>query len=269
MIGVVVLGSAGTSDGYAGSRSLPAREHTPAVDPSGETMPVGDLPGWQQVFQDDFRTDVPLGSFPQTVGARWSAYAEGWRDTSKNGTYSPSQVISVQNGMMDLHLRNANGVHLVAAPGPRLPGPGTQGGQLYGRYAVRYRADPIPGYKLAWLLWPDSEDWSDGEIDFPEGSLGGNTMAFMHHRGKPVEQDRFTSAARLQDWHTAVIEWTPDSVRFLLDGAGVGESTDRRLIPRVPMHWVLQTETSSGGRRPAADGSGHVQIDWVTAYRRE
>jgi hypothetical protein len=43
---------------------------------------------------------------------------------------------------------------------------------LYGRYSVRFKADPLAGFKIAWLLWPDSGVWPrDGEIDFPEGEL--------------------------------------------------------------------------------------------------
>jgi len=51
-----------------------------------------------------------------------------------------------------------------------LPGAvGKEGGLLYGRYAIHFKADPVPGYKTSWLLWPDSEKWpQDGEIDFPE-----------------------------------------------------------------------------------------------------
>jgi len=209
-----------------------------------------------------------LGEFPGAVHRTWSAYSEGWRDTSRNGTYSPGRVISVHDGVMDMHLRTVGGEHLVAAPSPRLQGPGSQQGQLYGRYAVRYRADPVRGYKIAWLLWPDSEKWSDGEINFPEGELGGKVFAFMHHRGNPDEQDWYATRARLSDWHTAVIEWTPRKVRFLLDDVVVGVSKDPDLIPRVPMHWVLQSETALDVRRPEASASGHVEVDWIAAYRR-
>lgn len=268
MAGLLALAAVCSANGDAGARLVPAHQRALGVDPSGVSMPVGDLLGWQQTFRDDFRDDVPLGSFPDAVSGKWSTYPDGWQDTSKNGTYAPSRVVSVHDGVMDLHLRTVDGEHLVAAPSPKLNGPGTQQGQLYGRYAVRYRADPIPGYKLAWLLWPDSEKWSDGEINFPEGPLGGNTWAFMHHRNKPVEQDWYRSAALLADWHTAVIEWKPGTVRFLLDGALIGESKNRNLIPRVPMHWVLQTETNLGVRRPERDAAGHVEIDWVVAYRR-
>jgi beta-glucanase (GH16 family) len=268
VVGVLALGPVGWTGAYAQAALNQAREQALRVDPSGLSMPYGDLPGWRQIFRDDFRKDVPLGSFPSADCAKWTDYAEGWKDTSKNGTYSPQRVVSVHDGVMDLHLRTVDGTHLAAAPSPKLQGPGVQEGQLYGRYAVRYRADPIPGYKIAWLLWPDSEKWTDGEIDFPEGNLGGETWAFMHHRNKPTKQDWYTSPALLQQWHTAVIEWEPESVRFLLDGVVVGESDNAKLIPKVPMHWVLQTETSLDGRKPAADAAGHVEIDWVAAYSR-
>src|ERR1700741_1268265 len=35
----------------------------PGSDPSGVAMPKGNLPGWKQVFSDDFATSVPLGGF--------------------------------------------------------------------------------------------------------------------------------------------------------------------------------------------------------------
>src|SRR5690242_12804522 len=51
--------------------------HVPAasVDPSGQPMPVGDLPGWHQIFTDNFAANVPLGSFPAAVASKWTAYS--------------------------------------------------------------------------------------------------------------------------------------------------------------------------------------------------
>src|SRR2546427_410289 len=79
-----------------------------------------------------------------------------------------------------------DGAHfIVNAPVPLLPT------MLYGRYAVRFKADPVPGYKTAWLLWPDSGNWpADGEIDFPENSLDGNACAFVHHLGATIPSDQ-------------------------------------------------------------------------------
>lgn len=244
-----------------GTTASPAK-----TGPSGQAMPVGDIPGWHQVFADDFTTNVPLGGFPSQVADKWSAYPDGWQDSYKNGVYYPSKVVSIRNGVMNLYLHTENGVHMVAAPEPKIAGAsGREGGMLYGRYVVRFRSDPVIGYKTAWLLWPDSEVWPrDGEIDFPEGGLEGSITGFMHHQGATGERDQFyaLSQQHFTTWHTAVTEWSPNKLTFLLDGVVVGSTTDR--VPNTPMHWVLQTETTRWGPRDTA--AGNLQIDWITVY---
>jgi beta-glucanase (GH16 family) len=238
------------------------------ASPSGQVMPLGDIPHWRQVFADDFTQPVPLGSFPKAVGSRWDAYQDGWHDTSRNGTYMPSQVLSQHDGLLDMYIHSAGGQHLVSAPVPKIPGaPGKEGGLLYGRYAVRFKADPVPGYKTAWLLWPDSETWpNDGEIDFPEGNLGEQMCGFVHPQGGRSGRDQsvYCNGTTYTDWHTAVTEWTPSGVTFYLDGQVMGQATSR--IPNTPMHLVLQTETNLDGYAPSPDAAGHVLIDWVAVY---
>ncbi len=237
-------------------------------DPSGQPMPVGDLPGWRQVFTDNFATDVPVGSFPGSVyGSKWSAYLDGWTDTSGRGQYYPSKVLSVQNGILTYYIHTENGIPMVSALEPKLPGEPAGKGQLYGRYTVRFRADSLYGYKAVCLLWPDSGVWPrDGEIDFPEGDLNGIISGFVHHMAGTTgsDQDAFDTQATYGSWHTATTEWTPGKVTFILDGQTIGMSTTR--VPNTPMHWVLQTETALDGPIPAASTAGNVQIDWVTMY---
>jgi hypothetical protein len=260
-----------------------------ATDPSGQPMPVGSVTGWHQVFEDNFTTNVPLGGFsgctwhtdlmhsncsglPPAVAAKWWAYPDGWPDTTHNGEYAPSRVLSIHNGLLDFNIHSVNGTPLVAVPEPKIPGGVAGGGLLYGAYAIRFRADTLPGYKTAWLLWPDAYDnsaatWpSDGEIDFPEGNLNSNISAFMHRMGASSgsQQDAYSTTATYDTWHTAVVEWTPSMVRFILDGHVIGTSTAH--IPSTPMHWVLQTETATDGTVPAAGTAGHVLVAWVAVY---
>ncbi len=240
---------------------------TTTTTPSGNPVPIADLPGWRHIFADDFTTDVPLGSFPDAVRDKWWAYPDGWKDTSKNGTYYPSKVVSIANGKMNLNLHTENGVIMVAAPVPRLPGIDGTWNQRYGRYAVRFRADAVAGYKTAWLLWPQSETWPrDGEIDFPEGNLNGRIWAFMHRQDATSgsDQDAFPTGATYPTWHTAITEWGPNEVRFILDGKTIGVVTDR--IPNTPMRWVLQTETALDGTKPEPSTVANVEIDWVSAW---
>ena len=233
-------------------------------------MPRGDLPGWHQIFAEDFATSAPVGSFPGPVyQSKWGVYPDGWHDTSRNGTYYPSKVLSVANGVLNMyiHTETINGVatHCVAAPWPKLP---TGSGQIYGRYSLRFHIDPVPGYKTAWLLWPDSNVWpAGGEIDFPEGNLDKNISAFMHYANPAGGQSAFsTSVPEAGAWHVATIEWGPGKVSFYLDGVVVGTATI--MVPTDSMHWVLQTETQLSGGPPTNTAAGNVQIDWAVMYSR-
>lgn len=250
---------------------------------SGECAPVGDLPGWRQIFVDEFAGAVKLGEWSECTTkplvcnglsepyrSKWWAYTEGWPDTSGNGIYSPSKTLSVSQGVLDIyiHTDEEHDIHRVAAPMPLINGADGPIGQLYGRYAIRFKADSIPGYKIAWLLWPDSDmQLRDGEIDFPEGRLDGKISAFVHRRNAATgyDQDAFSSGVFVSSgWHTAIIDWTEDSVQFILDDRILGKSTNR--IPNTAMHWVIQTETNLDGYKPDDTVAGHIQIDWVAVY---
>jgi hypothetical protein len=104
----------------AGGYLRPASTSTPAWLPTGDCtggdcLPVGDLPGWRQILADDFEGTVPLGGwsgcsdktldcpgFPEPDRGRWRAYKEGWPDTSHNGAYSSSRVLSIAGGVLDV-----------------------------------------------------------------------------------------------------------------------------------------------------------------------
>lgn len=240
---------------------------TSTSSPSGQAMPVGNLPGWTQVFTDDFTTNVPLGSFPSAVSNKWGAYPDGWQDTTKNGTYMPSKVMSIANGVMNMHLFTENGVHMVTAPNPRVNGSNT--GQLYGRYVIRFKSDAIPGYKTAWMLWPDSYQWTDGEVDFPEADLTNVIKGYSHDINGAPRNNAWamnTNVPMAGAWHTAVIEWTPTALRYILDGKSY-QTTTLAAIPTKPMHWLLQTETMLTSTPPPDDANGNITIDWVAIYR--
>ena len=217
---------------------------------------------WRETFFDDFDSPVAAGQFPGTTyRSRWNVYPDGWKDTSGQGAYAPSKVLSVQKGLLNFALRTENGVPLGAATVANLP----NYGQTYGRFEVRFRAGADgPGYGLAFLLWPDSEKWpADGEIDFPEGDLTGTITATAHHADAGGGKDPFDTSVRFGAWHTAVIEWLPGRIRFLLDGHEIGASTEK--VPSRSMHWVLQAGTN-GVTTPAPSVRGWIQVDVVTVY---
>jgi hypothetical protein len=234
--------------------------------PSGVPMPVGNLPGWHQIFTEDFRTDVALGHFMHSVyKKKFHLYEDGTPDTAGQqgapSRYYPSKVLSVRNGVLNEYLHTENGTPMVAALLPILPQR-----HRYGKYTIRFRADALKGFKTAWLLWPDSEEWPrDGEIDFPEGDLNKTIGGFVHHQNATSgsDQDAFRSHVTYTSWHTASTEWTPNKVKFILDDKIIGTSTHR--VPDTPMHWVIQTEACLDGC-PDPTTAGNLQIDWIVAY---
>ena len=290
VVGVIGLETLVQGPAYAGSAPHTASSPTAAcVSPSGECMPVGDIPGWHQIFTDDFSTDVPLGGFsgcqahnntildyhctglPASVDAKWAAYPDGNPDTTGHGERYPSKVVSINNGVLDFNLHNENGVNMDAVLGAKLPGSTAKGGLLGGRYVVRFRADSVYGYKFAWELWPDSgNNFVDGEIEFPSGNLNSTVKAFMHpmnFQGNFALQSAYHSTASYTAWHTATIDWLPqqEDLKFYLDGVLMGENTGPS-VPSTPMHWLLQNETSSDGTIPGPTDAGHIQVDWVAVY---
>ncbi|SDL16943.1 Glycosyl hydrolases family 16 [Arthrobacter sp. ov407] len=237
---------------------------------------TGDLLGWKQVFVEDFSAgDVALGRFPGPLySARWSAgYKDGTPDTAgqrsggKSGYY-PSKVLSVRNGSLDWYLHSENGISMGAAPTPRIPNassnPPRANSLLHGRYSVRYRADALPGFKTAWLLWPDSGVWPrDGEVDFPEGDLAGVIVGYAHYSRNGADAfEGFNSGQSSTSWHVATMEWSPGRIEFFLDGRSLGVSTK---APTSPMHLILQTE-SCLPRCPAPATRGHVSLDWISIW---
>lgn len=222
-------------------------------------MPVGDLPGWHQVYAQNFTTPVAQGGFPGPYTGSVMSYT-GFGDTSGIGLYDES-IISAHDGDLDLDIHTQNGRPLGAAPVPLVNG--QWGGQKYGMFSVRMKSDNLPGYGAAFLLWPDSNDWNQGEIDFPEATLGGDAGAFNHCPGNP-QQNCFAAdtTTTFAQWHTYTIEWTPARLSFLIDGTVVGTTTTN--IPTGVMHWVAQVGTN--GVKPAASVQGHLLIDWMTIY---
>ena len=244
-------------------------------------LPTGDLPGWKQVFREEFdKGDVPIGAFPGAAySGKWSAgYKDGTPDTAgqkgMNSGYYPSKVLSVKNGVLDWFLHTEKGISMGAAPTPKIPNNSARAGLLprhnsllYGRISVRLKADSLRGFKIAWLLWPDSGVWPrDGEIDFPEGDLAKTFYGAAHYRGNdPSASDMFQSYSTLMDWHVATIEWSPGKVEFFLDGRSLGASTTA--TPNTPMHYILQTE-SCLPRCPLPQTAGHVYLDWIAIWKR-
>jgi beta-glucanase (GH16 family) len=242
--GVAVVGAA-----------LPA-----AATAAHAAIPAGNPAGWTPAYSQDFTTDAATGQVGSVYGQQLLGY-DGLTDTSGWGTYEPNSVLSVHDSALDIYLHSENGTPYVAAPQPD-----GYNAQTYGRYSVRFRADDVPGYKIAFLLWPASNNWSEGEIDYPEGNLdGGDFYGASEIKGSTNTWDlsKPFTPTNASDWHTATVEWTPGSVKWYWDDVLIGQTQNASGVPDTPMRWVLQAEATSGA---STSVSGHILVDWVKAW---
>lgn len=241
--------------------------------PSGEPMPVGDLPGWKLVFYDDFTKAAALGSWGSECDAnkivytgakeqKWKSYPECFRDTYQKRPYRADSVLSVKDGVLNFFLHPVNGEPAGANPSPVI---NNSQYQTYGRYTARFKVDSpdLSEYYVAWLLWPQSGKWpDDGEEDFPEGPLADTVGGFHHYAGEGACvgcQDKAVSDKKFTAWHTYTIEWRPNNIKYILDEKIILDSD--KWVPAIPMRWQLQTETKGFGTH-----SGNLMVDWVAIY---
>lgn len=232
-------------------------------------MPVGDLPGWQQTGAQDFTAPARLGHVGEVYGSDMRGYHD-LQDTSGRGIYTPDSVLSVKNGRLDYFLHMEDGTPRVASIVPF----GYEG-QTYGRYSIRFRSDHLPGYKIAFMLWPSSDEWIEGEIDWPEGELNGKMYGVSAIKDSTLKgparfdpSTKYYAPTDATDWHVATTEWTPGKVKWFWDGALVGETTMPEGVPTTNMRLTLQAETKDGAdwSTPKPETSGHLEVDWVVQY---
>jgi len=232
------------------------------------SVPTGNVTSngrtWVQTYHEDFNTPAALGKV-LTAYPQMQAY-DGYRDTSGLGLYSPAKVLSVSNGVLDFWLHSENGQPLVATIMPDGYDPHTTG-----RVSIRYRTDAATGYKFVGMLWPSSDNWNEGEIDWPEGDLGKAVRPVSAQPGTYANGNMTFSPAVQQfaptdqnGWHTATTEWDKTAVRFYWDGVLV--TTVTNAVPTKPMRVTLQAETFIGQGAVPTSSTGHVDIDWISIW---
>ncbi|MFE0101201.1 glycosyl hydrolase family 16 [Streptomyces sp. NPDC059009] len=267
--------------------------------PSPNAMPKGDLPGWKQIYADNFNSavnaPVPVGSFsgcdhyadtPRAycsgLSGHWRdtlwAYPSGWSDTARSGadgnggapfggTYEPQRTVSIGKGYdgtgtlkVSMYRPASGGSNVVAAVVPR-----KCMDLRDGRYSARVkvtRADS--GFKSAWLRYEGR-----AELDYPEVDdyRGTNVAAFSHGSGSEwsVQTPAYMTTAHTYTW-----ERRGSTVTVYLDG--------RRLrsggTSLTTSSWVWQNESRIIGDRSkrnsgyAVPGAKAVlEVTWATCYK--
>lgn len=277
------------------------RKFSPTSSSKNESRaPRGDLANWKQVYVDDFDEygNVPVGSFAdceltqskckgltEPLRSRWWAFPKGWGDTARQHRYpvsgqsNPDETVSIEDGKLKIVMKSdgneVQGVTLF---------PKAAEGQTYGKYVIRFKADPTPGYRIAWKLVPVDEAACPGcEISFPELELDQEITGLVRHRIglEPSQVDRYQTDKKVGEWHIATIEWSPGSVEFFLDGEKLKgtdpngrmlEKSSASSIPDQPANWFIQCESALDERAKKKQvvaqkhSTATIQIDWIAIY---
>jgi Glycosyl hydrolases family 16 len=253
--------------GSTGSGGSPGSGGTEA--PSGQAMPVGDIPGWHQTYAQDFSgSSMPSG---------WYVYS-GEPGGDPAGWWDPSHV-SVSGGELQL-LSSRDPAHCpkgctalddLVSGGVQL----NSHPQTYGKYEIRMRADNAKGLGLTVLLWPVSNQWPPeidmiADVGFSPRVGTGVGVVFGAHNTDLVAKN---TTADLSKWHTWGAEWTAGKVAFTLDGNVWATETSPN-VSSVPMNLAIQIQaypcSGPGSFGVCADSStpssSYFDVDWVTQY---
>jgi hypothetical protein len=133
-------------------------------------------------------------------------------------------------------------------------------GHVGGRCAMRVKTLGAMGTGSAVMLWPSSEKWDDGEIDYPESNF--ETSPFVHHQvmnagDGDAESDDCNTEASWRDWHIYAIEWHPGTkVDYFLDDVLVHTVTEN--VPTTAHRYMFQVGNYGS--------PGQIYIDWVATW---
>jgi beta-glucanase (GH16 family) len=224
-------------------------------------MPPGTLPGWREVFADSFN------------GARLDP--KHWHDYSGPAGGDPATLWAPS------HVAVRDGLLVIGAyRDPDHAGRWVTGGvatlpalaRAYGKYLVRFRLDAGIGVSHALLLWPADNHWPP-DVNFSEDDNGSHlwTRAALDY-GPPEAQIWHDVTVDEIRWHTLGVEWTPDLLRFTIDGR-VWWTIHGRRVPHQPMVLAMQMQTwpcNSAVGCPTATTPRVVRmyVDWVVVYAR-
>ena len=236
------------------------------VETKPEDTDLDSPPGWTLVWQDEFDAD--------SVDADKWIIADGhWSYNGEEQYYTPDEVyIHEGNLRIRSRFRSYQGLEFTSGHIE------SRHYQRYGRIDIKAR---LPGTQGLWpALWllPASHGWPP-EIDILE-LLGQDphTIHMSNHWGPLPEgaspwdvgqtaTQHFTGPDFTEDFHLFSLEWTADSLRWLVDETVRFVSTQG--IPHQAMYLIMNTAV--GGFWPGSPNANTIfpqyhDIDYVRFY---
>jgi beta-glucanase (GH16 family) len=163
----------------------------------------------------------------------------------------------------------ADGLLRITARGNVSGGMGHERDQLYGRWEFRARTEKGRGRGAAILLWPQTENKDDGELDMMEVPREDRSQAhFVIHFSSQNKLAGGKVTGDFSQFHTFAMDWLPDRITWYVDGVKQFETVDKNVIPKVPMHLTIQLDMGPFEEWiPAADHTTpaevSLEVDWV------
>ena len=240
-------------------------------DLSDPSEPPDDPPAdpFTQVFEVDFtRADSPdtwlyNGLRNPDQGPRWKGNVEPTTEDEATFLRLHSRPVTEDTPI--------DGGYVIKAGEWASAGIGIKDNDLtYGAVELEARSPwPTVGTRFAALLWPTDVKWPAAEIDYLEA--GGDKPYQDRHQykisnwrlqdGKPAHDEQVIPCD-LTTWHLFRTEWTPDLIRFLVDGVEVWRVTEH--VPSGPMYAACQTAQEWAGEKTpgALDVRGWRLYEW-------
>jgi beta-glucanase (GH16 family) len=240
----------------AATYSDPSSVGTPSIarasDPSGVGIPS--ISGWTLKFGDDF-----TGS---AISPAWAVYKN---EHSHRGPKLAANV-DVHDGMVTLKVTKRNGEWTGSGICASRVTTGT-----YGRYLLRVRYGHGLGTRATAMLWPTS-GWPP-EVDFMEYDARDaqhHLLMLTNHYNAGGQTNLMQHAfipGDYREWHTIGLEWTPNELKYTLDGQTTAVMTGH--VPSQPM-WVGIANSLGNLTKPDASDPDSVDldIDWFAYYKQ-
>lgn len=205
----------------------------PSKDPCGITVAKPTGGSWQCTFADSFggrSLDTSKWVPVQTAVNGFSSGGECYTGSRNN--------VSVGDGVLTLTVRQEAQPFTCSSPRGDFETQVTGGyvttwstfAQAYGRFEVRaaFPATTVPGVHSALWLWPVDAakygSWpASGEIDIAEfySAYPDRVVPYVHYsrdKEDPNATNTGCMVARPEDFHTYLLEWTPQTLTISYDG---------------------------------------------------
>jgi hypothetical protein len=267
--------------------SLPRTPVVPAPigGPGGSVPNAGD-PITQSSYSDDFH---PAGytvsfhdefsSFNSAIWQRQLAWGDRSIDSNSEAECYLEDNVTVSGGILTLTAKQDP----VICPKSNLVKPYTSGeinsmnsfSQQYGYFAIRAKLPSGAGTWPAFWLMPMDASWPP-EIDIFEFIGDPTKIVTTYHWLDGNNQHQMdgtgsTIADSSADYHVYAIDWTPGSLKWMVDGQVIHTHTGADVTSKA-MYIIANLAVGGNGSWPGAPNAATVfpsqyMIDWIRAYK--